>query len=210
MSDILRQVDEDLRKERLSFLWRKYGLYLVLASIIAIVTVVGYQFKVYSDKSNNEKLVEIFINASNGQEIEQQIFLFNELTETKNTYLSGISEIKIANLQIENGNIEEGLFQLEKVISNNNYDPIINDLATYQLLMLKIDNLSEDELMNYLTNQKLNESEFRFLFKELLSIKKMFLGKNEESSIGFQELIDSSETPLDIKTRAKKFIEIVN
>ena len=35
MSDILRQVDEDLRKDRLLGLWKKYGYYLI--GIIAIL-----------------------------------------------------------------------------------------------------------------------------------------------------------------------------
>ena len=43
---------------------------------------------------------------------------------------------------------------------------------------------------------------------ELISIKKLLIGKNKESTKGFQELIDLIDTPADIKTRAIKFIEI--
>ena len=41
MSDILRQVDEDLRKEKLSDLFKKYGLYVILSLVIIIGSVIG-------------------------------------------------------------------------------------------------------------------------------------------------------------------------
>ena len=59
MSDILRQVDEDLRNERISNLWKKYGLYLISFIIIIVVLIIGFQLKISFDKSGNEKLVEI-------------------------------------------------------------------------------------------------------------------------------------------------------
>ena len=63
MSDILRQVDEDLRKEKLSNLFKKYGLYVILTLVIIIGSVIGYQVIVSIDKSKNEKLIETYIKA---------------------------------------------------------------------------------------------------------------------------------------------------
>ena len=54
MSDILRQVDEDLRKEKLSNLFKKYGLYVILTLVIIIGSVIGYQVMGSIDKSKNE------------------------------------------------------------------------------------------------------------------------------------------------------------
>ena len=65
MSDILRQIDEDLRKDRLSILWKRYGVYLIIILVIIILSVIGYQLKVTNDKSKNEKLVETYLDASN-------------------------------------------------------------------------------------------------------------------------------------------------
>ena len=50
MSDILRQVDEDLRKEKLSNLFKKYGLYVILILVIIIGSIIGYQLIVSIDK----------------------------------------------------------------------------------------------------------------------------------------------------------------
>ena len=43
MSDILRQVDEELRQDRLINLWKRYRVYLIGGLILLIGSVLGYQ-----------------------------------------------------------------------------------------------------------------------------------------------------------------------
>ena len=83
-------------------------------------------------------------------------------------------------------------------------------LSIYFLLLLKIDNSSEEEFMSYLTDERMRDSNFKYLFNELISFKKLILGKNEESKKNFQNLIDNPDVPVEIKIRANKFIEIIN
>ena len=42
MSDFIREVDEDLRRENLEKLWRRYGSYAVAAAVVIILGVAGY------------------------------------------------------------------------------------------------------------------------------------------------------------------------
>ena len=69
----------------------------------------------------------------------------------------------LSNLQIERGAIEDGQSVLEKIIQNNEYDPIIRDLATYYLLMLKIDSISQNEFESYLDDTRIQSSSFKYL-----------------------------------------------
>ncbi len=210
MSDILRQIDEDLRKERLSNLWKKYGIYSILLIVSVILIIIGYQVVVSMNQVKNEKLLEKYLNATNSETINQQLSFFEELTYSNNNFLSSLAELRILNLKIENGNSEVALVELEKLIKNKNNDPIISDLATYLYLLSKIDEISEDQFMSYLNENKIRNSKFKFLFTELILIKKALDGKVDESKQGFQKLINLSDSPIDIKTRAKKFIEILN
>lgn len=210
MSDILRQVDEDLRKDKLSKLWKKYGLQVVLLISVMIIITIAFQVKIYIDRSNNEQLVELYINASNVENVKQKLSFYEELINSGNHYVSGMAELSIANLKIENGYLEDGLLKLEMISKNKQYDPIIRDLATYLFLMKKINDLSENEFLNYLNISKINDSKFNFLYKELIAIKKLIDGNIGESKKDFQQLIDLQDTPVDIKIRASKFIRTIN
>ena len=208
MSDILRQVDEDLRKQKFTNLWKRYGIYLIVSIVIIVFSVVGYQVKKSSDMSKNEKLIEMYIAATYEKEINNQIQAFDDLVGSKNDYISGLAELRLSNLQIQNGDKKEGINGLKNIINNNKYDAILVDLAVYLLLLNKIDEIDEPEFMRYLEIVKSQDSNFKFLFEELFLIKKLLLGKNEESKIGFKKLIDSVDAPLNIKIRAEKFSEI--
>ena len=53
MSDVLRQIDEDLRKEKLLSLWRSYGTYLIILVILGVGSLIGYQ--VYNSSNISHK-----------------------------------------------------------------------------------------------------------------------------------------------------------
>ena len=43
MSDILREVDEELRRERYQKLWERYGIYVVGAALVLVLAVAGWR-----------------------------------------------------------------------------------------------------------------------------------------------------------------------
>ena len=149
MSDILRQVDEDIRKERISTLWKKYGLYLILLVVLIITSVLGLQINKSINIANNEKIVESYLSATTNKNYSEAKSKIEKLISLDNKYISSLSELKISNLLIEEGNETEGVLILERIIQNNSYDQLIKDSATYFLLMLKIDELTEDQIKIY-------------------------------------------------------------
>ena len=208
MSDILRQVDEDLRKEKLSNLWKRYGLYIISSVVIIIIAVAGFQLKTSIDKTKNQSLVEKYIKATNNKNINQQLLLFEEVLESNNDYLSGLAELKILNIRIENEKVEDSLLLLEKINKNEAYDAIIRDLATYFLLMRKLENPNYTGFTSILTKARIENSPFKYLFLEIKAIRKLVLGDLEEAKNEFNELFTNQDTPMDIRNRAIKFIEL--
>ena len=208
MSDVLRQIDEDLRKDKLNKLWKNYGLYIIVLIITIILAVIGYQIKVSSDKSSNQKLVETFLATSNNEDIENVLNNFDIIINSNNNYLSGLAELKKTNLLIKNGNYEEGLFVLKKVINNKKYDPVINDLATYLLLMLLLEDLNDNEFSTYLSKDKIETSKLKFLFMEIKAIRNLILGDFEQAKKEFIDLKNTIDLPIEIRTRAGKFLEL--
>ena len=54
MSDVLRQIDEDLRKDRILSLWKKYGIFIIVFILLIISSVIGYQINKSLNISNNQ------------------------------------------------------------------------------------------------------------------------------------------------------------
>ena len=208
MSDIIRQIDEDLRREKLSKLWNKYGLYAVSVIVVIVFTVIGYQLNVSISKSKNEILVETFINATNDDNFIKQIPLYEEIISSNNEYLSGLAALRTSNLQVQNGNIEEGYSTLEKIAENIEYDIIIRDLATYLLFMAKMEDPDDLASNLNLTNERIESSPFKYSFLEIIAVRKLILGDYAEAKKDFEDLISNLDLPIEIRNRAMKFIEL--
>ena len=208
MSDIIRQIDEDLRREKLSKIWNKYGLYAVSTIIVIVFTVIGYQLNVSISKSKNEILVETFIKATNDNNFIKQIPLYEEIISSNNEYLSGLAALRTSNLQVQNGNIEEGYSTLEKIAENIEYDIIIRDLATYLLFMAKMEDPDDLASNLNLTNERIESSPFKYSFLEIIAVRKLILGDYAEAKKDFEDLISNLDLPIEIRNRAMKFIEL--
>ena len=209
MSDILRQVDEDLRKERLSKLFRKYGVYVFVTIFVSVTVVVGLQLKNNSDRSFNEKLVENYLQTTSNKNLDNIIDELDILISSDNNYLSGIAELKKINLLIEKGDVN-GLLHLEELINNKDYDPLIIDLARYFFLMMKIDDADEAAFESYITNDMINKSPFKYLFLEIMAVRKIILGKFVSALEDFEDLNSNVDLPPEIRSRVNKFIELAN
>ena len=98
MSDILRQIDEDLRQDRLLSLWRRFRVYLISGLILLIGSVLGYQINKSINQSFYEDEVEKYINTSDLVDFKQTIEELSKIENTNQLLISGIAQIKIATL----------------------------------------------------------------------------------------------------------------
>src|SRR5436189_1922768 len=63
MSDIFREVDEDLRREQLKKLWERFGVYVLGGAVLIVVLVAGYKFYEYWQDSRAQATGDRFVAA---------------------------------------------------------------------------------------------------------------------------------------------------
>ena len=205
MSNILRQVDEDLRKERILNLWKKYGLYAIFLIIILVTIVVGLQISKSIAKSNSEAVVEKYIKAINENDFKESINNLNDIENYGNTFINNLSRVKIAILLAEKGNLDEGRSELLNLIRDKEIDPLVKEFSLYLFLLSQISKISSNEINEYANNIKINESQFKYLFRELFALNAYFSDDLNLARERFSALINDIETPNEISIRAKKF-----
>ena len=209
MSDILRQVDEELRQDRLLNLWRRYRVYLIGGLILIIGSVLGYQVNKSVNQSFYEDEVEKYISSSDLVDFNQTIENLSKIQTSNQLLISDIAQIKIAAILMENGKIQESKNTLLEIINEGKTDTILTDLAIYFYLMSGLNDMPIDEINKYLTNNKLENSSFKYLFKETIAIKNLLVGNIELSKEKFDELINDDNTPRDIVIRSTKFLDTI-
>ena len=208
MSDILRQVDEDLRKEKLTSLWNRYKIYIISVTLLIITSVSVYQYLEISEYNEKVSTIEKYYKASNNESTEE-ILSKLEIIETSNEFSQNLIDLKIADIHILKGDIEWGLEKLEQIFKSKNQS-ILGDLALYKYLMLKIDQVTLNEFNNLIENFNSKENNFNYLFSELVGIKNIIDGQYSEGKIIFESLLNDASVSNEIKIRAEKYINIIN
>ena len=209
MSDILRQVDEELRQDRLLNLWRRYRIYLICGLILLIGSVIGFQINKSVNQSFYEGEVEKYIGTSDLVDFNETIENLSKIDNSNQLLISGIAQIKIAILLMENGKIQESKEKLLEIINDGKANAILTDLAIYFYLMSSLNDIPMDEINAYLSNNKLENSSFKYLFKETIAIKNLLSGNIKLSKEKFNELVNDENTPRDIVIRAAKFLDTI-
>ena len=208
MSDILRQVDEDLRKDRLLKIWNSYKIYIVGSILITLISLSGYQYYLSSTQSKNEAIVEQYINSINLMDANTSIQQLLELNEADNSFIKGLAQLKRAELYFVTENKEQAIELLQSISTDESLNLIIRDLALYKYLMIQLDNLDKDLYFEIIDSQNLNVSKFKYLFRELKALKYLIEGDRINSLEIFESIISDESSPIDLKTRSEKFINI--
>ena len=208
MSDILRQVDEDLRKDRLLKLWTSYRIYIVGSILITLISLSGYQYYLSSTQSKNEAIVEQYISSINLIDSNASIQQLLELNDADNSFIKGLAQLKRAELYFVTENKEQAIELLESISVDESLNQIIRDLALYKYLMIQLDNMDKDLYFEIIDSHNLNISKFKYLFRELKALKYLVEGDRINSLEIFESIILDENSPIDLKIRSEKFIKI--
>tara|TARA_B100000989_G_scaffold151683_1_gene113184 strand:- start:10 stop:642 length:633 start_codon:yes stop_codon:yes gene_type:complete len=209
MSDVLRQVDEDLRKDRILSLWKKYGIYIIVFILLLISSVIGYQINKSFSISNNQKQVENYLIASNLPSENEIVSSLSNLENSSNTFMRGLIRLKMANSLISQGKKEQSQAILIQLMKDREINKIINDAAGYFYLMSKLNEITKDEILAYFPDNQIDNSTFKYLFLELFALHDLFSGDFEQTNKSFQKIINDPEAPREIIIRSEKFLESI-
>ena len=208
MSDILRQVDEDLRKEKIASFWNRFKIYIISITLFLIISVSGYQYLEISEHNEKVSTIESYYKASNNESIDEMLEKLSKI-KSNNKFSQNLIDLKMVDIHLVKGDIETGLEKLEQIFSSKNKS-ILGDLALYKYLMLRIDEVSLNKVNNLIENFSSKENNFNYLFSELVGIKNIIDGQYPEGQIIFESLLNDTSVSNEIKIRAEKYINIIN
>ncbi|MEC7835313.1 MAG: tetratricopeptide repeat protein [Pseudomonadota bacterium] len=211
MDDIFKEVDEELREERLTKIWKRIGPYVIgilSGTIIITSAVIGYREYDETQRQNWGVQFAEAMNLSEEGNWQESLDLFEALTEKTNLGYKTLSLFQAASLYAKNGNKEKAL-EIYQSLESKALDENFRDLATLMLIYLQFDNADPEILEKRIEKLASKGNPWYYNAMEL----KGFLfakQKNKEKQIEiFNILSKDNKAPEGVRTRANDMLAIL-
>ena len=208
MSDIFREVEEDLRRERAETLWKSYGAYVLAAVAGVLIIVAGVSWWNAASQSEAEDAASRFVAASQlveDGETQAAADAFAAIAQSASGGYEAVASLRAAGLQAQAGDVEGAIATFDAIAAGSG-DDILRGLASIRAALLMADTASPDELKIRLTPLAADDSPWRFSALELLGYAALRDNDTAAAAEYYQRLADASGVPPLARERARDML----
>ena len=203
MSDIFREVEEDVRKERLEKLWKAYGDYAIALMAVIILGVAGYELWLRYEAGQRDKASAAFVAAQHVASPAQAAAAFEALSKTAPGGYGELAKLGEADALPSTGKVNDAI-ALYKDIAASDSGPL-GATARLRAAWLEADNASRADLEALLAPISTPSSPWRQMSREVLAYSDYKAGKGLAAAGEFEALANDPDSPDALKSRAKAY-----
>ena len=208
MTDIFREVDEDLRRDRAIQLWNKYGIYLVVfaaAVVIGTAGFVGWQKYSESRREAAARSYALAMNLVNGNDIGAAAAAMADTARSGTAYQQ-LAELEEAALEAKAGKATAAEAIYDKLAADGGADQAFRDLATILSASIALDGSDPQSIRKKLEPLAADGQAFRPSALELLGYLAIKQGDYKAAKAQFQAIADDVTAPTGIRQRATQVL----
>lgn len=210
MSDIIREVDEELRRENWEKLWKKYGK-LAIAAAIALVlgtaAVVGWREYDRSQRMEaGERFGAVIAEVENTKDPAQAADVLAAYIPDAPDGYATLARLREAKLRADAGDREAAIAIYDALAADSAVEPLFRDLAALYSVRMQVDGGDPATLNARLSPLAVDGNPWRYTARELQAVVAMNSGDNSAAREIFTRLADDMDTPDSLRARATEML----
>lgn len=193
-----REIDEELRRERLEKLWEQYGTYVLGAAAALVLAVGGYQVYEQRKKSfaaENGARYDAAVTLIEQSKTEDAQKALTEILASGHAGYASLAQLQLAGIHLKANRPKDALAVFEALATSPSADADIKTFALIQAAALRLGEADFTELQNRLKPIAEGSTAWRFQARELLGTAAFKAGKFDEARSQLTPLLADSETP---------------
>lgn len=207
MSDIIREVDEELRRERLANIWKKYGGLIALVAFLVVAATAGWRgYEYYAGKqaeAASERYVAAQKLAADATKVDEALAAFDALAKDAPSSYRLLARLSAA-AELGQKDVKQGAAAFDAIANDSSVEPLMRELASIRGAALAVDTADVAEMQKRLAPALANTSAFRHSANELLALANLRAGNQAEAQKLFLLLAFDPETPPGMRNRAQR------
>jgi hypothetical protein len=208
LADIFQEVEEDLRRENLAKLWRRYGPWIIglaVAIVVATAAVVGWR---KYDESQRAALAREYAQATDllaRADRDAALHAFAAIGAQGGGY-GALARLQEAQLLARAGDDAGAAALYERVAADRSLDQPYRDLAVILLALHGLDSGDPAALTARLEPLTAADNPWRYSALELTGLLAKRAGQTARAREIFAGLADDLQAPLGVRERATQLL----
>ncbi len=212
MSDIFREVDEEVRREQFQKIWDRYGLYIIAGLILFVAAIAGWRtYDWYENKAAAEAGAAFEAAATLSQEgksTEAQAAFAKIATEGTSGYRA-IARMREAT-ELGQRDAAAAVAAFDKLAADTSLGPVLQDLAGLRAAALLVDTASFADITKRLDPLTGSGRTFRHSAREMLVLSAWRAGDMVAAKRWYDTIQVDPETPQALRGRVDVLMALVN
>lgn len=212
MSDIFQEVDEDVRRERLTKLWERYGNYLVALCVLIVVGVGvwrGYQW--WQEKQAaiaGAAFQQATALAEAGKSKDAEAAFAKLATDGTKGYrvLAGLREAA----ELAHTDSKAAVAAYDRIAADGNAGPVLQDLAAVRAGYILVDSAPFAEIRTRLEPLTAGDRVFRHSAREILALSAYKSGDLAAAKQWADLIVTDPQTPSGMRSRVEVLSQLIS
>jgi hypothetical protein len=209
VSDIFREIDEELRRDNLAKLWQRYGIYLVglaVAIVVATAAVVGWrEYQVRQRQAEGAHYAEAIDLARQGKD-KAAADVFAELAREAHGGRALLARLEDAALRAKTGDADAALRIYDGIARDGSVDATYRELATLLAARQALEKDDPKSVIDRLAPLTEATNPWHPTALELTAVAQLKAGDKAAARTTYQKLADDINAPQGLRRRAAEML----
>ena len=207
MSDIFREVEEDVRRERAQNIWKRYGVYIIVALVLVFAGIGGWQLWQRHERQEREKISDQFMAAQRVTNPRDAATAFADLARTSKGGYDAVARLAQANAMFASGQGKEAIEIYKEIAAGDS--GTIGSVARLRAAWASADTATRNQLAELLKPFDQAENPFRQNAQEVLAYADYRALDMKSAQTKYAAIAADPQSPEALKARARAMTDFI-
>jgi len=214
VGDIFREIDEELRQEKLERLWKAYGTYIIAGAVGIVLAVAGFRgWQEYRSKQLEAESAQYMaaVNLVAEGKSQDAAALFAALADKSGDAYGGLARFHQAALKAKAGDRAGAIASYDALARDEGLSRPLRDAAVTLSVMHAMDQPDVDArtLAERLEPLVAGGGAWRNVAGELSALLALKAGDSSKAKERFKAIADDADAPANIRARAAEMLAVL-
>jgi hypothetical protein len=208
VSDIFKEIDEELRRENFAKLWARYGYYVIgFVIVVVLVTGVGVAWRQYQARlaADEGERYQVALDLLHQNKLREASAAFAALAQDS-ARRGVLARFEEAAILVHGGDTLGATARYEAIAADAAVDPALRDLATIMAAQYGLAKTDPKQIVSRLQPMADSAGPWQPSALELTALAQLKAGDRKSAHATYQRLADNLAAPQGMRSRAAEMV----